>query len=80
MIKKEESILDRPPNLRPKYAEETTPEYLNYISNTIDQFHEKLLMEKSPFFKILNIFQANKPLGLDDIQEIINEVKSLDKK
>ena len=80
MIKKEESILDCPPNLRIKLNEETTPEYLNYISNTIEQFHEKLLMEKSPFYKILNIFQANKPLGLDDIQNIIKEVKSLDKK
>jgi hypothetical protein len=35
-------------------------------------------MDQSPFYKIATIFDTKKPLGLDDIQNIINEVKNLD--
>ena len=80
MTEKEKSSLDCPPTLRLKTDDETTPDYLNYIFDTVDKFHTTLLMDQSPFYKIATIFDTKKPLGLDDIQNIINEVKNLDRR
>ena len=80
MTEKEKSSLDCPPNLRLKTDDETTPDYLNYIFDTVDKFHTTLLIDQSPFYKIATIFDTKKPLGLDDIQNIINEVKNLDRR
>ena len=52
--------------LRIKRDDETTPDYLNYISDAIDQAHRDIL-QFSPYSKILSIFENKKPLGLDDI-------------
>ena len=76
MSKEKKLLIDYFPPLRDKAEEETTPDYLNYISDTIDQSHQTLLMEQSPYYKILNIFNTKKPLGLDDIQNIFSEVKN----
>ena len=77
MSKKKKLPLDYFPALREKTDQETTPDYLNYLSNTIDQSHNTLLMEQSPYFKILTIFNTKKPLDLEDIKNIFNEVKNL---
>jgi hypothetical protein len=44
MSKQEKLLLDYFPALREKTDKETTPDYLNYLSNTIDQSHNTLLM------------------------------------
>ena len=77
MDDQEKLFLDYFPALRDKADKETTPDYLNYISDIIEKSHNTLLMEQSPYYKILNIFNTKKPLGLDDIQNIFSEVKNL---
>ena len=77
MSKEKKLLIDYFPPLRDKAEEETTPDYLNYVSDTIDQSHQTLLMEQSPYYKIFTIFSTKKPLGLIDIQDIFNEVKKL---
>ena len=56
MSKEKKLLIDYFPPLRDKAEEETTPDYLNYISDIIDKSHQTLLMEQSPYYKILNIF------------------------
>ncbi|MBL6902710.1 MAG: hypothetical protein ISR29_00725 [SAR86 cluster bacterium] len=64
------------PNLKLRNSFDTTPDYLNYISSSIDkateQANELLLTGHSslkPLYKIKNLFK-NKPLDLSDIKEI----------
>jgi hypothetical protein len=64
------------PTLRDKRLDETTPEYLNYIFDTVDQAHDELL-KTSPYYKIASTFKTKKPLELGDIKVIYNEVKRL---
>lgn len=71
---------DHFPALRPRAETETTPDYLNYLSDTIELAHDKILQDQSPFYKILKIFNTKKPLGLDDIQNIFNEAQKLQNK
>ena len=40
MSKEKKLLIDYFPPLRDKAEEETTPDYLNYISDTIDQSHQ----------------------------------------
>jgi len=68
------------PALRSRAETETTPNYLNYLSDTIELAHDKILKDHSPFYKILTIFNTKKPLGLDDIQNILNEAQKLQNK
>ena len=67
------------PTLRSRVETETTPDYLNYLSDTIELAHNNLLKEHSPFYKILTIFNTKKPLGLNDIKSILDEVQKLKK-
>ena len=77
MDDQEKLFLDYFPALRDKADKETTPDYLNYISDTIEKSHNTFLKEQSPYYKIFTIFSTKKPLGLDDIQDIFNEVNKL---
>ena len=62
------------PKLRDKKEEETTPEYLNYINQMVNETHESIL-QLSPFNKIAEIFKTTEPLSLKEIKEIFDEVK-----
>ena len=53
---------------------ETTPEYLNHINAQVNKVHEDLI-KLSPFYKISKILKTSKPLSLNDIKDIFNEVK-----
>ncbi len=64
------------PPLRDKRLDETSPEYLNYIFDTVDQAHDELL-QLSPYYKISHIFKTKKPLDLADIKSIYDEIKRL---
>tara|TARA_B100000780_G_C21025469_1_gene411042 strand:+ start:399 stop:668 length:270 start_codon:yes stop_codon:yes gene_type:complete len=71
------------PKLELKNAFNTTPEYLNYISNSIDKVilqAEDLLLtghsNLSPIYKIKTIFN-NKPLDLNDIKEIEQQANKI---
>ena len=64
------------PNLKLRNFFDTTPDYLNHISDSVDnaivQAEELLLTGHSflrPVYKIKGIFN-NKPLDLSDIKEI----------
>ena len=60
--------------IRDQKEDETTPEYLNHINAEVNKAHEDLI-QLSPFYKISKILKTAKPLSLNDIKEIFNEVK-----
>jgi hypothetical protein len=62
------------PKLRDQKKDETTPEYLNYINQMVNETHEDIL-QFSPFHKIAEIFKTTEPLSLKEIKEIFDEVK-----
>jgi len=62
------------PKIRDQKEGETTPEYLNHINAEVNKAHEGLI-QLSPFYKISKILKTAKPLSLNDIKEIFNEVK-----
>ena len=62
------------PKIRDQKEGETTPEYLNHINAEVNKAHEDLI-KLSPFYKISKILKTAKPLSLNDIKEIFNEVK-----
>ena len=62
------------PKIRVQKEGETTPEYLNHINAEVNKAHEDLI-QLSPFYKISKILKTAKPLSLNDIKEIFNEVK-----
>ena len=69
-------IKELQPNLKLRNFFDTTPDYLNHISDSVDnaivQAEELLLTGHSclrPVYKIKGIFD-NKPLDLSDIKEI----------
>tara|TARA_B100000767_G_scaffold259477_1_gene269260 strand:- start:2814 stop:3083 length:270 start_codon:yes stop_codon:yes gene_type:complete len=71
------------PDLELKNSFKTTPEYLNYISDSIDQViaqAEHLLLtghsKLTPIYKIKTIF-TNKPLDLNDIKEIEQQANKI---
>lgn len=67
-------LSDQLPELRDQNKNETTPEYLNYINETVNKAHADIL-QFSPFYKISHIFKTKHPLDLKDIKDIFNEVK-----
>ena len=67
-------LLDQLPELRDQNKNETTPEYLNYINETVNKAHADIL-QFSPFYKISHIFKTKHPLDLKDIKDIFNEIK-----
>ena len=67
-------LSDQLPELRDQNENETTPEYLNYINETVNKAHADIL-QLSPFYKISHIFKTKHPLDLKDIKDIFNEVK-----
>ena len=71
------------PKLELKNTFNTTPEYLNYISNSIDKViaqAEDLLLtghsNLSSIYKIKTIFDS-KPLDLNDIKEIERQANNI---
>jgi len=62
------------PKIRDQKEGETTPEYLNHINAEVNKAHEDLIQLR-PFYKISKILKTAKPLSLNDIKEIFNEVK-----
>ena len=77
MDDQEKLFLDYFPDLREKADKETTPDHLNYVSDTIEKSHNTFLKEQSPYYIIFTIFSTKKPLCLGNIQDIFNEVKKL---
>ena len=69
-----QTLLQFSPKLRDQKEGETTPEYLNYINKKINLTHEEIL-KFSPFYRISEILKSTEPLSLQDIKEILNEVK-----
>ena len=69
-----QALLQFSPKLRDQKEGETTPEYLNYINKKINLTHEEIL-KFSPFYRISVILKSTEPLSLQDIKEILNEVK-----
>ena len=69
-----QTLLQFSPKLRDQKEGETTPEYLNYINKKINLTHEEIL-KFSPFYRISVILKSTEPLSLQDIKEILNEVK-----
>ena len=67
-------LSDQLPELRDQNKNETTPEYLNHINETVNKAHADIL-QLSPFYKISHIFKTKHPLDLKDIKDIFNEVK-----
>ena len=71
------------PNLKLRNFFDTTPDYLNHISDSVDnailQAEELLLTGHSclrPVYKIKGIFD-NKPLDLSDIKEIEDQANRI---
>ena len=74
------------PKLKDESSFDTTPAYLNYLSDTIEQALEPKrgfvhLTNKnvSPVYQIRKIFNENKPLSLEDIKEIKHHVVNIQK-
>jgi len=76
MTKLQKPFADYFPELRERQEGETTPEYLNYLSDTIRTSHAEVL-KLSPFHEILEIFESKKPLDLPEIRAIFDVVKKL---
>jgi hypothetical protein len=74
------------PKLKNESSFDTTPAYLNYLSDTIEQSIKSTegivyLTDKnvSPMYQIRKIFNENKPLSLEDIKEIKHHVVNIQK-
>ena len=79
------------PNLKDKSEFDTTPDWLNYVIDTIESSIKETSGEYnikegitlvtdsmcSPAYKIREIFKNNKPLSLEDIKEIEKQVSNI---
>lgn len=73
------------PKLKDKSEFDTTPDWLNYVIDTIEDALAKsddikfVDANVSPVHKIRNIFKNNKPLDIEDIKEIEEQVSNIQK-